>query len=186
MNWFRRQRGMPDDERDADVARAPADDVSTYDERRAVASAAGWNPVRPLAVLAGAALIALGIVGLSRTELDESWYAPVVAVARIDHTALLAAIELGVGVVLVIAGLSGARQLIAVMGVAVAVAAAISAADPDLWVRELGIERWWSLTLAIGGAVLAVLALIPSRGTVRERRTLGVRRHGVGRAVGQH
>ena len=146
-----------------------------------------WSPANVLVVLAGAALATLGIVALMRTEINETWYTPVVTVAGINHTPLLGAIEVGVGALLVILGLLGIRALTAFVCLAGAVAAAVAAIDPSRFETELAIERWWAIALAAGGAALAVLLMLP-RPTVsvdrtpRMRRRRGYRR----RAVQQH
>ncbi|MGH2474973.1 MAG: hypothetical protein ACRDIL_06890, partial [Candidatus Limnocylindrales bacterium] len=62
-----------------------------------------------LVLLAGGALAVLGMVAAARTGINDTWYRPVEPVAGVGDTALLAAVEAGVGVLLVIAGLAGAR-----------------------------------------------------------------------------
>jgi len=146
-----------------------------------------WSPANVLVVLAGAALAALGIVALMRTEINETWYTPVATVAGINHTPLLGAIEVGFGALLVILGLLGIRALTAFVCLAGAVAAAVAAIDPSRFETELAIERWWAIALAAGGAALAVLLMLP-RPTVSVDRTPRMRRrrgHGR-RAVQQH
>jgi hypothetical protein len=67
-----------------------------------------WNLGSVLVLLAGAALAVVGFVAAARTGINETWYRPVDEVAGLRHTPLLAAVEAGVGVLLVIAGLAGA------------------------------------------------------------------------------
>lgn len=144
-----------------------------------------WNPANVLVVLAGAALAALGIVALIRTGIDSTWYTPVEDVANIDHTPLLAAIEVGVGAVLVVLGLLGVRTLTAFVCLAAAVAAAVAAIDPSRFATELAIERWWAITLAAAGGALAVLVMLPQP-TTTDGGAPTVRRRGYGRAIQQH
>lgn len=140
----------------------------------------GWSPVDVVTALGGAALTIAGIVALTRTGVDGSWYQPVEQVAGFDHTALLGAIEVGIGVVLVLLGLARARALTALVCLATAVAAAVVAVEPDLVDRELAIERSWAVLLAAGATVLAILALRPwskpavSREVVTARRADGL------------
>jgi len=155
-------------------------------ERRELVDA-GWNPANVLVVLAGAALATVGIVALIRTEINDSWYTPVEDVAGISHTPLLGAIEVGVGAVLVILGLAGARALTAFACLATAVAAAVAAIDPGLFEIELAIERWWAIALAAGGGVLTVLLMLPRPMATVDRTAPTVRRRrGYGRVVQQH
>jgi hypothetical protein len=148
-----------------------------------------WSPGSALVVLAGAALAVVGIVALIRTEIDSTWYQPVEQVAGIDHTPLLAAIEVGVGALLVILGLAGRRILTALVCVLAAIAAGVAAVDPAEVARELAIERSWAIALAAGAAVLAVVSMMPWSTRTVERRQPAVRRYTYGhghRTVQQH
>jgi hypothetical protein len=170
--------------RDDDVRDDAIDDRQAYPHQEAVQYK--WSPANVLVVLAGVALAALGILALIRTEIDETWYTPVETVARIDHTPLLAAIEVGVGALLVILGLLGVRMLTAFVCLAGAVAAAVAAMDPARFETELAIERWWAIALAAGGAALAVLLMLPRPMVTVDRTPRGRRRRGDGRVVRQH
>ena len=144
-----------------------------------------WSPGNVLAALAGAALAVLGIVALTRTDVDSTWYRPVEQVAGIDHTPLLAAIEIGVGALLVILALAGSRSLLAFVCLVVAIAAAVAAVDPGLVDRELAIDRSWAIVLAASGGALAVLSMLPWPTTVERSSTVAGRR-GYGRTIQQH
>lgn len=146
-----------------------------------------WSVGTVLSTLSGAALVALGTVALVRTEVNETWFRPVEQVLDINHTPLLAAIEIGLGVVLVLLGLAGARVLTALVCLAAAVAAAVAAVDPDEFQRELAIERWWAIALAAAGVVLALLVMAsrPARFERRYRTTADVPRR-YGGAIPQH
>lgn len=120
-----------------------------------------WNLGSVLVLLAGATLAVVGFAAAARTGLDATWYRPVTEVAGARHTPLLAAVEAGVGVLLVIVGLAGARALAALVCIAVAMAAGVAALEPALVERQLAMERWWALTLATAGAMLAALSMVP-------------------------
>jgi hypothetical protein len=171
--------------RDDDIRDDVRDD--TIDERRDYPRQEmvqyKWSPANVIVVLAGVALAALGIVALIRTEINETWYTPVVTVARINHTPLLGAIEVGVGALLVILGLLGVRMLTAFVCLAGAVAAAVAAMDPTRFETELAIERWWAIALAAGGAALAVLLMLPRPMVTVDRAPRGFRRRRHGRRV---
>jgi lysylphosphatidylglycerol synthetase-like protein (DUF2156 family) len=128
-----------------------------------------WDIGSLLAVASGVALIVIGAVALVRTGVDSSWYRPVEQVAGIDHTALLGAIEVGVGALLVLAGLAGARTFAALIALVAGVGAALVAIEPSLVDRELALERGWAIALAVGGILLALL-LVMARGRNVERR----------------
>lgn len=120
-----------------------------------------WNLGSVLVLLAGAALAVLGLVAAARTGINGTWYRPVEEVAGIRHTPLLAALEVGVGVLLVIAGLAAARGVAAFVCIAVAMAAGVAAIEPGLLGEQLALERWWALTLVAAGAAFAVLSMVP-------------------------
>jgi hypothetical protein len=120
-----------------------------------------WNLGSALVLLAGAGLAVLGVVALARTGIDETWFGPTEEVAGIHHTPLLAAIEAGVGLLLVIAGLAGAPGLAAFVSISAAMAAGVAALEPDLVAEQAATERWWLVALAVAGAGLAVLAMVP-------------------------
>jgi peptidoglycan/LPS O-acetylase OafA/YrhL len=128
-----------------------------------------WDVGSVLAIAAGVALTVLGAVALVRTGIDETWYHPVDEVAGISHTPLLGAVEIGVGVLLMLAGLAGARVLVAFVALAAGAAAAVVAIEPDVADRELAIERGWASALAIGGLALALIVVL-SREHRRDRR----------------
>jgi hypothetical protein len=120
-----------------------------------------WNLGSVVVLLAGAALAVLGLVAAARTGLNETWYRPIAEVAGIRHTPMLAAVEAGVGVLLVIAGLAGARGLAAFVCIAGAMAAGIAALEAELVAEELALQRWWAIALAVAGAGLAVVSMVP-------------------------
>jgi hypothetical protein len=120
-----------------------------------------WNLGSVLVLLAGAALAVVGVVAAARTGIDDTWYRPVEAVAGLRHTQLLAALEAAVGVLLVIAGLAGARGLAALVCITGAMAAGVAAIEPALVADELALQRWWAIVLAAAGAGLAVVSMVP-------------------------
>jgi hypothetical protein len=120
-----------------------------------------WSLGSVLVLLAGAALAVLGIVAAARTGINETWYQPVERVAGLRHTPLLAAVEAGVGVLLVIAGLAGARGLAALVCIAGAIAAGVAAIEAERVAEELALQRWWAIMLAAAGAGLAVVSMVP-------------------------
>jgi hypothetical protein len=140
-----------------------------------------WNLGSVLVLLTGAALAVLGAVALTRTGVNDTWFRPVAEVAGIRHTPLLATIEAGVGLLLVIAGLAGAPGLAAFVCISAAMAAGVAAVEPDLVAGQLAAERWWLVALALTGAGLAVVSMVPwprfvERHYMGEAATAGRRR----------
>jgi hypothetical protein len=120
-----------------------------------------WSLGSALVLLAGAALAVLGAVALARTGIDQTWFGPTADVAGIRHTPLLAGIEAGVGLLLVVGGLAGAPGLAAFVCISVAMAAGVAAVEPGLVAEQLAAERWWLVAVAVAGAGLAVLSMVP-------------------------
>ena len=131
-----------------------------------------WSLSSMLVLLAGAALAVVGVVAAGRTGIDNTWYRPVGAVGGLRHTPLLAALETAVGVLLVIAGLAGARGGALLVCITGAMAAGVAAIDPELVADELALQRWWAITLAAAGAGLAVVSMVPWPHFVERHYTL--------------
>ncbi len=108
-----------------------------------------WDIGSMLATAAGVALIVIGAVALTRTGINSTWYQPVEQVLGMDHTPLLGAVEVGVGALLVLAGLAGARMLAALVAVVAGTAATVAAIEPEVADRELAIEQVWAIALAV-------------------------------------
>lgn len=173
-----RPQDVPDDRsgarfaaRDRDVGDRPVPPARRRHETETTVETVRqrWDIGSLLAVASGVVLIVIGAVALVRTGVDTSWYDPVVRVAGIDHTALLGAVEVGVGALLVLAGLAGARTFAALVALVAGVGATLVAIEPDLVDRELALERGWAIALAAGGILLA-LVLVMARGRNVERR----------------
>ena len=120
-----------------------------------------WNLGSVLVLLAGAALVVLGAVALARTGIDQTWFGPTKEVAGIRHTPLLAAIEAGVGLLLVIAGLAGAPGLAVFVCISAAMGAGVAALEPGRVATQVATERWWLVVLVVAAAGLAVLSMVP-------------------------
>jgi hypothetical protein len=130
-----------------------------------------WNLGSAVVMVAGAGLVVLGTAAAARTGINNTWFTPVEQVAGIRHTPLLAAVEAGVGLLLVIAGLLGAPGLAAFVCISVAMAAGVAALEPGLVAEQLAAERWWFIVLAVAGAGFAVLAMVPWPHFVERRYT---------------
>jgi hypothetical protein len=176
---FGRMPWRREHDRDGDGVR---DDVDTSDDRDDTVVV---EPVRRervhrpfhvgnlLTIGAGGALAVIGIVALVRGDLNESWDQPVTTVLEIDHTPLLAALEVGAGVLLMLLGMTGRRFLAMFGAVALAVAAAVAAVEPGRLATQYALEEWWAWTVAGGAALCALVLALPSR----HRKVPVVERH---------
>jgi hypothetical protein len=132
------------------------------------------NPAAALAVLAGGALAVVGLVALIRAGVDDTWFRPEVEVLGANHTAMLAAVEIGIGAVLLLVGILGSRVLVGMAGIAAALVGTAVAVEPQELSR-LAVESWWASVLAAGGVVLALAALYTPRPRVRRDTVIDVR-----------
>jgi hypothetical protein len=131
-----------------------------------------WDFFGFLTAAYGVALAVMGTIALVRTGVDDSWYEPVAEVVGVRQSPLMGAIELGAGVVLVLALLVGLRMLAALVAIAGGVVAAAVAVEPSQVNPELAIQRGWAIALAATSLALG-LSLIATRERRRVRR--GVR-----------
>ena len=120
-----------------------------------------------LIALAGASALAIGIFALACAGLDAPLSAPVVSVLGWDHTAMLGLLEVGAGVVMLLASLrAGLRWLGGLAGLAMIAGGVLVVADVDTdierWITdELAAERTFGWVAIAIGAVAVLGALIP-------------------------
>ncbi len=118
-------------------------------------------PGQVVSLIAGAGFIVVGVLALIRAELDGSLSEPVVEVMGYTHTAWLGIAEIGVGLLLVLAGSSAAGRSVSVfMGAALIIAGILVRAEPGSMPDELGIEEAYGWPLIIVGAIVALAALL--------------------------
>lgn len=125
-----------------------------------------WSIADAVTTAIGGALAAAGGVALARAEVDSTWYEPVAQVAGADHTPLLAAAELAVGVLIVLVGVARGRILSTLFGAALAVGGAVLAVQADEVRTELAVEPWWAWLLCGAGVLTALMALVPRKGRI--------------------
>ena len=120
-----------------------------------------FAPGQIVSLLVGVAFIAVGVLALIRTGIDGSLETPVEEVLGYSHTAWLGLAEIGLGLVLVLAG-TGAwgRPLSVVLGAAMIVAGVLVLAEPSEMPEELGLEEGFGWPLVLAGALVALAALV--------------------------
>jgi hypothetical protein len=125
--------------------------------------AESWSIADAVVAVVGAGLALVGAIALVRTGVDKSWFRPVVNVLDARHTALLGAIELGAGVLLMLSAPLRSRAPSALLGLGGAILAALAAIQNSDVQRELAIEKNWAWMLAGVGVFVAVASLVPPR-----------------------
>jgi hypothetical protein len=127
-----------------------------------------WSPAQFVSLIVGAAAIVFGIVALAKTGIHGNWLrSPHREAWSFDHTPLLAVIEIGFGVLLVLAATSAgaSRAFMAMLGVlAIAFGVVVLA---DAWPARM--HRWFGvhdrnawLFVITGGVVLLAGLLLPT------------------------
>jgi hypothetical protein len=119
-----------------------------------------FAPGQLVSFIAGVGLIVLGVIAMVRAGIDGSFGTPTVEVLGYTHTAWLGLAEVGLGLLLVLAG-TGAwgRPLSVLLGAATVVAGVLVLAEWDQMPEELGIERSYGWPLVGLGAVVALAAM---------------------------
>jgi hypothetical protein len=132
-------------------------------EGRTTTSHRAWTfaPGQLVSLLVGVGFVIVGLIALVRAGLDGSLDAPVVEVLGYTHTAWLGIAELGLGLLLILAG-TGAwgRPLSVLLGVAMVIAGVLVLAEPGEMPQELGLEEGYGWLLVIPGAIVAVAAMV--------------------------
>jgi hypothetical protein len=130
---------------------------------RRVAWSRTFDPASVLAVLLSIVLGVVGAVALARAGLDGPLDEPVVEVAGFTHTALLGLVELGMALVLLIAGLSRDRGAILFVSILFGVASLVAAIEPTVGGGALAVERAWAWLMVVSfGLVALVAAVVPA------------------------
>jgi hypothetical protein len=120
-----------------------------------------FAPGQLISLIVGVGFVAVGLLAMVRAGIDGSFETPVVEVLGLTHTAWLGLAEVGLGVLLILAG-TGAwgRPLSVILGVAMVIAGVLIGAAPEEMPAELGVEEDFGWALAVLGALVAVAALV--------------------------
>lgn len=129
-----------------------------------------FDPASAITVLFGIALLILGLIALIRAGTDGDWSTPTVSVAGFDHTAILAVIEIGAGLLLMIAGFSTSRGASMFFATLLGIAAVVAAVQADS-LDDLAIESAFAWLIVVG-SVLVVLADVALPTVVDRRATV--------------
>jgi len=133
----------------------PADVV---ERRRVERRAAAWSPAQIIGLVFGIGVAVLGIFAIVRTGFDTAHvYRPQLLVWHLPHSPLLAAIEIGWGILMVLASIvpGGVRPLIALLSAA-ALAFGIVVLAESLPNR---LNHWLAVTHRSGGLFTVVGAI---------------------------
>jgi hypothetical protein len=143
------------DRRDITAPVADREDTTTRERTWTFA------PGQIVSLVVGVGAIAMGVVALIRAGIDDTFATPVVEVLGFSHTAWLGLAEIGLGVLLVLAG-TGAwgRALSVVLGALMMIAGVLIGAETSAMPEELALEEDFGWMLALVGALVALAAMI--------------------------
>ena len=159
------------------------DDIHRTDDRTVDVAMPPWSPLQLVGLVVGIGFGVLGIAAIARTGFDTSHiYTPHDVVWKFPHSPLLAAIEIGFGLLMVLGSVvpAGARAFLGLLG-------AIELAFGIVVLTESGPNRlndWLAVThrsgwlFLITGAVVLVASIVaPVLGGVRRERRIVQRDH---------
>jgi hypothetical protein len=128
---------------------------------------AQWSPAQLVGMIVGIGITVLGFVALARTGFNtDNIYSPHALAWRLPHSPLMALIEVGFGVLLIVGSVApgGIRSLIALLGAAALSfgIVVVSMRPPDRLNHWLGVEdkNGW-FYIIVGGVLLLAGFLSP-------------------------
>jgi hypothetical protein len=126
-----------------------------------------------LVVGTAAVFLIVGALALARAGLDGDMSTPVVNVLGYTHTAWLGLAEVGVGLLLLLSGISrGSRDLAVALGVLLIVAGIVVRMDTTAMPSELAMQHSYGWFLIGTGIVATVGGLMPTGWTRRWQRSI--------------
>ena len=121
-----------------------------------------FAPASLVAGVVAVLLLLLGGITLARAGIDASLDVPIVSVAGFTATAILGLVEIGFGIIFLLAALTRARTSILFVAIIGGVMALVVVFQPTVGEVSLGIERGFAALATIVMAVIVVSALLPS------------------------
>ncbi len=137
--------------------------TTAADQTTVVSRRQRFNTAGVVAAVAGAAMLILGLVALARADLDGSFNEPIFQVAGFDHTQTLAFIEVVLGALLLIAGMSNSLSGMRVLGALTVIGALVALIEPNILGGNLELEGGYvTIVLLLGAATLIAAAALPT------------------------
>jgi hypothetical protein len=136
---------------------------------------AEWSPAQLVGLIFGIGITVLGFVALARTGFNtDNIYSPHALAWRLPHSPLMALIEVGFGVLLLVASVvpGGMHSLIALLG-ALALSfgiVVVAMTPPDRLNHSLGVEDKNGWFFIVVGGVLLLAGLVSPTFTTRTRK----------------
>lgn len=144
----------------APVVVAPAAAVRTTSFRR-------FAPDAVIASAVGLVVMVVGLLAIVRGGFDGPMEDPVVEVLGFTHTTTLGLIEVVLGGLLLICGVSSWRSGALFFGSVMAIGGFVGAVQTDSFATSLALESGLAWLVAIGGVIVVASALLMPRFTTR-------------------
>jgi hypothetical protein len=157
------------------VERPEPDSYEVEHGERHRATWSSWSPAQFVGLVAGIAITVMGFVALARTGFDtDHIYSPHAQAWHLPHSPLMALIEVGFGVLVMVASVvpGGARSFLALLG-AIALSFGIVVlveTPPNRLNHWLGVDDKNGWFYVVVGGVLLLAALISPVFTTRTRK----------------
>jgi hypothetical protein len=116
------------------------------------------SPGQVIAGVLGLVIAVIGIMAVSRGGIDSSMNVPMVRTAGLDQSAMLGAIELGLGLLLILGALNyAARSLIVGIGVVMVLGGVFLGAASSTLLADVGTVHGTGWAIMVGG-IIAIVA----------------------------
>ena len=149
----------------APVVAAPvAQTVSATSIRR-------FAPDAVIAALVGLVVTVIGLIAITRAGIDDPIEVPIVEVLGFTHTAWLGAIEVGIGLGLLLSGALRSRSGAIFFGSILGIGAFVGAVQQESFDESLALESSFAWILVGAGAAVVLAALLVPR-TISRRETV--------------
>ena len=122
-----------------------------------------FNTAGVVCAVAGAAILIFGLVALARADLDGTFNEPIFQVAGFNHTQTLAFIEVILGAMLLVAGMTSNLSGMRVLGALTVIGAFVALIEPGILGGKLKLEGGFvMIILLLGAATLIAAAVLPT------------------------
>jgi hypothetical protein len=130
----------------------------TRTETKVATSRLVVSPGQVIAGVLGLVMAVIGIMAVSRGGIDSSMNVPMVRTAGLDQSAMLGAIELALGLLLILGALNyAARSLIVGIGVVMVLGGVFLAAASSNLLADVGTVHGTGWVIMVGG-IIAIVA----------------------------
>ena len=137
--------------------------TNAADQTTVVSRRQRFNTAGVVSAVAGAAILIFGLVALARADLDGTFNEPIFQVAGFNHTQTLAFIEVILGVMLLVAGMTSNLSGMRVLGALTVIGAFVALIEPNILGGKLELEGGFvMIILLLGAATLIAAAVLPT------------------------